>query len=77
MTLNEIGNLLKTRREQFRLRQEDLSEMSGVAIKTIHKIEKGEGNPSFLTLKKLFDIVGMDVFISIKQLNDAERSGLL
>lgn len=66
MKIQNIGNILKERREFFRLRQEDLSEMSGVGIKTIHLIEKGEGNPSIHTLVKLLTILGMELEIKIK-----------
>lgn len=40
----------------LRLRQEDLSEMSEINMKTISQIESGTGNPSYMTLAKIFDI---------------------
>ncbi|SFE97946.1 DNA-binding transcriptional regulator, XRE-family HTH domain [Chitinophaga sp. CF118] len=66
MTIIEIGKLLKLRREILKLKQEDLSELSGIGLRTIIKIENGEGNPSLDTLQKLFGVVGMDVTIQMK-----------
>ncbi|SEV90665.1 Helix-turn-helix [Chitinophaga sp. YR573] len=69
MTILEIGDVMRKRRESLHLKQEDLSEMSGVGIKTIHLIEKGEGNPSYETLIKLFTILGMELIAKIKTIN--------
>jgi transcriptional regulator with XRE-family HTH domain len=67
MKLDEIGKLIKERRDLLGLNQEDLAEISGVAIKTIYAIELGKGNPSFETLSKLSDVLGMEVFVQIKK----------
>ncbi len=69
MEIKEIGELIKMRREFLKLRQEDLSELSKVTIKTIHLIEQGNGNPSFETLKKLSEVLGLEVELKIKQVN--------
>jgi transcriptional regulator with XRE-family HTH domain len=69
MTVGEIGQLVIRRRELLRLRQEDLSEMSGVAIKTIHLIEKGSGNPSMATLEKIATILGLELMLQIKKMS--------
>ncbi len=55
------------RREFLQLRQEDLAEMSGVAIKTIHGIESGSGNPSISTLGKLVTVLGLELMLEIKK----------
>lgn len=66
MDLQEIGELINRRREALGLRQEDLAELSKVAIKTIHFIEQGSGNPSFATLKKVADVLGLEISMKIK-----------
>lgn len=68
MTLQEIGIQLKKRREILEITQLDLAQMSGITIKTIHLIERGTGNPSFETLQKLGDIVGLEVVIQLKKI---------
>lgn len=76
MTTKEIGETVRLRREGLRLRQEDLAEMSGVAIRTIHLVESGEGNPSLETLKKLGDVLGMELSLQVKKLSDGKGSGI-
>jgi transcriptional regulator with XRE-family HTH domain len=68
MTVAEIGRLVIRRRELLGLRQEDLSEMSGVAIKTIHLIEKGSGNPSIGTIEKVGDVLGLELILQIRKM---------
>lgn len=69
MKIEEIGKAMKYRREFLNLRQEDLSEMSGVNSRTIHQIENGTGNPSFETLEKLAAILGMELVVQVKKIN--------
>jgi len=69
MTVVEMGKLIIRRREFLNLRQEDLAEMSGVAIKTIHLIETGLGNPSVQTLSKIITILGLELSLQIKKPN--------
>lgn len=67
MSIAEIGQLISRRRELLQLRQEDLSEMSGIGIKTIHLIEKGSGNPSLATIEKLAIVLGLEIMLQIKK----------
>lgn len=69
MNLKDIGELIKKRRELLKLRQEDLSELSDVTIKTIHLIELGNGNPSFQTLNKLTEVLGLEIIVDVKKRN--------
>lgn len=68
MDLSEIGDLIKKRRAQLRLRQEDLSEMSEVNMKTIQQIESGKGNPSYFTLIKVLQVLGLEINLQIRQI---------
>jgi len=65
----DMGKIIVSRREFLRLRQEDLAEMSGVAIKTIHLIESGAGNPSMETLRKIATVLGLEFLLQIKSVN--------
>jgi transcriptional regulator with XRE-family HTH domain len=69
MKLKEIGELIKRRREFLNLRQEDLSALSKITIKTIHLVEQGSGNPSFETLSKLSEVLGLEIVLQVKRLN--------
>ncbi|MEY4383067.1 MAG: hypothetical protein RI995_609 [Bacteroidota bacterium] len=63
MELKLFGKIIREKRNNLNLKQEDLSEQSGIAIKTIHSIELGKGNPSFITIQKLFSILELDLII--------------
>ncbi len=66
MQKNEIGHIIQERRENLRLKQEDLAEMTGITSKTIYLIESGKGNPSIDTLQKLLAVVGLEINVQIK-----------
>lgn len=63
MDLLILGKILKERRNNLRMNQDELSRRSQVAIKSIHSIERGKANPSLKTLNKLTEILGMDLII--------------
>ena len=69
MELAEIGQLVAKRRVDLILKQEDLSELAGVTIKTIYQLESGKGNPSFSTLEKILVVLGLDIVVTIKKIN--------
>ncbi|HMT30719.1 MAG TPA: helix-turn-helix domain-containing protein, partial [Bacteroidia bacterium] len=51
--LNQLGNLIRQRRKELKIKQEDLAETTQVALRTIRDLEKGVGNPSVHTIQKL------------------------
>lgn len=67
MDLKEIGKIIRERREFLNVKQADLAEISGVAIKTIYTIESGKANPSAETLIKLLQVLGMEINIQIRK----------
>ena len=67
MDLKEIGKIIRERRAFLDVKQSDLAEISGVAIKTIYAIESGKANPSAETLIKLLRVLGMEINIQIRK----------
>ena len=67
MSFTEIGINIRDRRIFLNLKQEDLAEIAGVAIKTIYAIESGKANPSVKTLMKLLNVLGMEIITQIKK----------
>jgi transcriptional regulator with XRE-family HTH domain len=63
MNLNQLGNVIRENRLLKNLSQEQLSNQSDVAIKSIHSIELGKGNPSMKTLSKLLQILDLEFII--------------
>ena len=66
----EIGQVIQKRRNFLAINQEDLSEMTDITSKTIYLIESGKGNPSIDTLNKLLDVLGLEISIDIKKMNE-------
>ena len=63
----ELMDIMKQRREALSLTQQDLAEMSQVGLATIKDIERGKGNPALNTIKKILDVLGIEIEYSIRQ----------
>jgi transcriptional regulator with XRE-family HTH domain len=69
MHLDELIQTLKNRREVLGVTQEHLAELSGVGLRTLKAFESGKSNPTFETLSKLADVLGMELKLEVKQPN--------
>lgn len=68
MHFDEIILAIKDRREMLKVTQETLAELSGVGLRTLKQLERGKGNPTFKTLQKLADVLGMEVCLQVKKI---------
>lgn len=59
---------IKARRESLRVTQERLAELSGVGLRTLKQFESGKGNPTLITLKKIADVLGLELDLTIKNI---------
>lgn len=66
-TAMDIGAVIKERRAILGISQKDLSDYSGVGISTVKDLERGVGNPSVETLKKILDAVGLEMLLQVKR----------
>jgi len=48
--------------------QVDLAEKAEVSLATVKDIERGKGNPSLQTIRKLLAVLGMEIEYKIKNL---------
>ena len=69
MHLEELIFVLKKRREVLGVTQEQLAELSGVGLRTLKALESGNGNPTFSTLYKLTNVLGMELKLVVKEIN--------
>lgn len=67
MHQEELITILKNRRETLKINQDYLAELSGVSLRTLKAIESGKGNPTFETLNKLANVLGMELKLEIKK----------
>ena len=66
MHFKELIEIVKERRESLLVTQETLAQLSGVGLRTLKQFESGKGNPTLLTLKKLADVLGLEVYLKLK-----------
>lgn len=57
------GQLIKDRRKLLKCNQRDLSELSGVSVRTIKATESNKGNPTVEILNKILEPIGMALCI--------------
>lgn len=70
MHSEELVKIVKERRDTLRVTQETLAELSGVGLRTLKEFESGKGNPTLQTLQKIADVLGMEVSLKLKSLQD-------
>lgn len=63
----ELKDIMKERREFLSLTQQDLAEMAGVGLATIKDIERGKGNPALNTIKKILEVLGIEIEYKIRR----------
>ena len=63
----ELNEIMKQRREFLSLTQQDLAEMAEVGVATIKDIERGKGNPALNTIKKILDVLGIEIEYKVRQ----------
>jgi len=66
MDKQQLGLVIKERRDFLSINQKELAEISGVTLRKLVDIENGKANPTFDTLKKLFDTLGLKMSIEAK-----------
>lgn len=58
---------MKSRRKTLNISQQDLAEMAEISLATVKDIERGKGNPSLATVKKILEVLGMEIHYKVRQ----------
>lgn len=66
----KYGDLIKERRALLGLTQQDLSDYTGLSIRIIKSVEAQNGNPTLSTLEKIADVLGLEVIMRIRRVNE-------
>ncbi len=64
---SDLIKALKERREMLGVTQEHLAELAGVGLRTLKTLESSKGNPTFGTLNKLADVLGLELKLAVKK----------
>ena len=67
MLVGHIGETIRIRRKELSITQPHLAELAEVSTNTLYKLERGQGNPSLDVLKKLADVLGMELMLEVKK----------
>lgn len=65
----QVAEIIKDRKNQLKINQNDMAEISGVGLRTIKEIESGKGNPTLATLNRIFEVLGLEIVIQVKKNN--------
>ena len=65
---HEVGQILKERRQNQNLTQEELAQKLGIKQQVISQIESGQGNPSLLTLNAIVSGTGGNLAITVTEI---------
>jgi predicted transcriptional regulator len=63
----ELKEVMKSRRKTLNISQQDLAEMAEISLATVKDIERGKGNPSLATVKKILEVLGMEIHYRVRQ----------
>lgn len=63
----EIGKIINERRKFLKITQKELSEISGLGLRSLIDIESGKGNPTIDQLQKVFSSLGLTILVKVKQ----------
>ena len=63
----DLKEVMKSRRKLLAISQLDLAELGGVCLATVKDIERGKGNPSLATVKKIIEVLGMEIEYKVRQ----------
>jgi transcriptional regulator with XRE-family HTH domain len=64
------GDLIKERRAILGLTQQDLSDYTGLSLRIIKSVESEKGNPSLKTLEKIAEVLGLELIMRVKIMNE-------
>lgn len=67
IVLMELSEVMKKRRKELEISQLDLAEMAEVSLATVKDIERGKGNPSLNTVKRILMVLGMEIHYEIRR----------
>ena len=61
--------VIKERREVLGINQEYLAELSEIGLATLKRFESGRGNITLANLRRIADVLGLDIHLEIKRPN--------
>jgi transcriptional regulator with XRE-family HTH domain len=67
MHQKDFTAIIKQRREELKITQEQLAEIAGIGLRTLKNLESENGNPTLSTITKLLLVLGLELKIDIQK----------
>lgn len=68
MLVKDIGERIKQRRKALKITQPHLSELAGISVNSLYKIERGQANPTLDLVEKIADVLGLEIKLEVKKI---------
>ncbi len=62
-----LGEAVRQRRREFNLTQEQLAELAGVAVRTVHEVEHDKPTIRLDSLNRVLEALGLELHIRLRQ----------
>ena len=59
--MERVGQIIKARRKELGVTQQEVANLASVGINSLVAIERGNGNPSLKTLLRILDVLGLEI----------------
>ncbi|MDA8693161.1 helix-turn-helix domain-containing protein [Saprospiraceae bacterium] len=67
MHISILKKAIKDRRKVLDINQEQLSELTGIGLRTIKGLESGKSNPTLKTVETILNVLGLELMIKTKK----------
>lgn len=74
--LVKLGLQINKRREQLKLSQLDIAEITNLSDTTVRFIEKGKPTVAIGNWAKVADVLGLDLILQTKKMSDETRKSI-
>ncbi len=64
--MKAIGEQIRARRQELKIRQQEVADLADVSINTLGSIEMGTGNPSLSSIRAICDVLGLELTTKLK-----------
>jgi transcriptional regulator with XRE-family HTH domain len=75
--LKDLANIIRNRRTLLKYTQADMAELTGLSDRTIRSIESGQHSTTVESWLKVLDVLGLEMQIQFKLLNDETGKSIL
>lgn len=66
MNSEELGTLIRSRRNDLGVDQRALADLAGVSVHTLSNLESGKGNPTLDVMKRILETLGMELVARVR-----------